>query len=417
MPIVQFTKEFMATGLVCPSHMKRIEYSVAGGPGGLFVECRPNAIPVWYVRMKNAKKTNVYRRLGTVAELTLKRAINQAALAKAEQSIMVKQAPEQKPAMGEMTLDTLWRLHYYPYACLHKRSHARDEQLYRIRIKPRFADCKLSEIMRHDVVQFQNELANEKLSPASQDHHLRLFRRLLGYSVELGLLEKNILKGIKLRLVDNVLHDVANSQQLSRLVEILRSDSNRPVCNILMFLLSTGARLGEARRATWDHVDMDRGLWTIPASVAKSKRARTVPLNRSAMYVLEEAGKMKKFETIFANPKTGKPFVTITRVWYRLRKEAGISKMRIHSCRHQFADLLLANGGSLYSVQILLGHSDPRVSQRYARLSMEAQRNAAGMASLFVPEAKPEAPKPAEDVPVPPKETPTANILQFSRAA
>jgi hypothetical protein len=104
MPIRQFTKEFMATGLVCPSHMKRIEYSVAGGPGGLFVECRPNAMPVWYVRMKNAKGTNVYKRLGTVAELTLKQATNLAALAKAEHAIAVKQVPEQKPVQGEMTL-------------------------------------------------------------------------------------------------------------------------------------------------------------------------------------------------------------------------------------------------------------------------------------------------------------------------
>lgn len=414
MPIVQFTKEFMATGLVCPSHMKRIEFSVAGGPGGLFAECRPNAVPVWYVRMKNAKRTNVYKRLGTFAELTLKQAINQAALLKAEHAQAAKQAPEQKLAQGEMTLDTVWRLHYYPFACLHKRSHSRDEQLYRIRIKPRFGDCKLSEITRYAVQQFQNDLSKEKLSPASQDHHLRLFGRILNFSVEIGLLEKNVLKGIKLRMVDNQLHDVADAQQLQRLVEILRTDSNRPVCNILMFLLSTGARLGEARRATWDHVDLEKGLWTIPAAVAKSKRARTVPLNQSAMYVLEEAGKMKKFETIFANPKTGKPFVTITRVWYRLRKEAGISKMRIHSCRHQFADLLLANGGSLYSVQILLGHSDPRVSQRYARLSIDAQRDAAGMASLFVPKAKPEEPQPAEKILA---ATPTAEILQFPRAA
>jgi integrase len=415
MPIVQFTKEFMATGLVCPSHMKRIEFSVAGGPGGLFAECRPNAVPVWYVRMKNAKRTNVYKRLGTFAELTLKQAINQAALLKAEHAQAAKQAPEQKLAQGEMTLDTVWREHYYPFACLHKRSHSRDEQLYRIRIKPRFGDCKLSEITRYAVQQFQNDLSKEKLSPASQDHHLRLFARILSFSVEIGLLEKNVLKGIKLLMVDNQLHDVADAQQLQRLVEILRTDSNRPVCNILMFLLSTGARLGEARRATWDHVDVERGLWTIPAATAKSKKARTVPLNQSAMYVLEEAGKMKKFETIFANPKTGKPFVTITRVWYRLRKEAGISKMRIHSCRHQFADSVLQNGGSLYSVQILLGHSDPRVSQRYAKLSMEAQRAAANGASVLMPRATQEPAPEASAIPA--AATPTAAILPFPRAA
>jgi integrase len=429
--IVEFTKSFLETGLVVPPGEQRAEFCDTV-QRGLVIQIaamfKSDPCYVWRYKTIDTKKT-AYRPLGSIKEITIPQARKQVAQWKAEHSIAAKQAPEQKPALGEMTLDTFWEDHYYPYAKLHKRSHSRDEQLYRIRIRPRFGDCKLADIARHDVLKFQNELASEKLSPASQDHHLRLFRRLLNYSVELGLLEKNVLKGIKLRLIDNALHDVADAQQLKRLVEILRTDSNRPVCNILMFLLSTGARLGEARRATWDHVDLDRGLWTIPAAVAKSKRSRTAPLNQSAMYVLEEAGKMKKFDTIFANPKTGKPFTTITRVWYRLRKEAGISKMRIHSCRHQFADLLLANGGSLYSVQILLGHSDPRVSQRYARLSMDAQREAANGASVIVPKPQPvptpqaTSPDPAEAVLAQPEAsaiqaaTPTSNVLPFPKAA
>jgi len=100
---------------------------------------------------------------------------------------------------------------------------------------------------------------------------------------------------------------------------------------------------------------------------------------------------MKRFDSIFANPETGKPFTTITRVWYRLRKAAGIGQMRIHSYRHQFADLVISSGRSLYDVQVLLGHSDPRVSQRYARLSMHTLKEAANTASLIVPKLKSEA--------------------------
>jgi len=190
--------------------------------------------------------------------------------------------------------------HYFPHAKIHKRSWQRDDQLYRIRIKPKFGGTKLSAITRYDVQKFQNELSEEKLSPASQDHHIKLLRRALNLAMQWEFLEKNVLKGIQLRLVDNELHDVANDEQLQRLVEILRTDENRPVCNILMFLLSTGARLNEALQATWSQVDLEKGLWTIPATNAKSKKSRTVPLNDSAMYVLAEAGKQKKFDTIFA---------------------------------------------------------------------------------------------------------------------
>jgi integrase len=213
-------------------------------------------------------------------------------------------------------------------------------------------------------------------------------------AVEWEFIERNPLKGVKLLNVENQLHDVASEEQLQRLVEILRSDHNRPVCHILMYLLSTGARLSEALTATWDQVDLEKELWTIPATTAKSKKSRTVPLNDSALFVLAEAAKMERFDTIFANPKTGKPFTTITRVWYRLRKAAGIGQMRIHSYRHQFADLVISSGRSLYDVQVLLGHSDPRVSQRYARLSMHTLKEAANTASLIVPKLKVDVPLP-----------------------
>ena len=57
--------------------------------------------------------------------------------------------------------------------------------------------------------------------------------------------------------------------------------------------------------------------------------------------------------------------------------------MRIHATRHQFADMVVSSGRSLYDVQVLLRHSDPRVSQRYARLSMNTLKEAASNASLF----------------------------------
>lgn len=191
-----------------------------------------------------------------------------------------------------------------------------------------------------------------------------------------------------------------------------------------MFLLSTGARLNEALQATWKQIDLEKGFWTIPASHAKSKRSRTVPLNESALYVLAEAGKMKRFETVFANPVTGKPFTTITRVWYRLRKAAGISAMRIHSLRHQFASLLVSSGRSLFDVQVLLGHSDPRVSQRYAKLSVQALKEASSFGSIIVPKPQAAMPVDTEAVVSPPevsagseKEVSSAQILAFSKAA
>ncbi len=422
--IVNLSQAFLNSCLVVPEGKKRLEVcdSVCRG---LLVEARStaNAIPTFYLRYKSNGATR-YDRLGSIKDLTLAQARKLATLRKAEHSQAEREAPEVNVAQGVITLDVLWKEHYLPQAKLHKRSWKRDEQLYAIRIMPIFGERKLSEISRQDVLKFQNKLAEGELSPASQDHHIKLFRRLLNYAVELELLERNVLKGIKLRLVDNQLHDVATPDQLQRYIEVLRTDKNRPVCNILLFLLSSGSRLGEVQRMTWQQVDMEKGLWFVPASNAKSKKGRTVPLNESALYVLTEAGKMKRSEYVFCNPKTGKPYTTITRVRHKLQALAGVT-MRAHSLRHQFADNILAGGGSLYDVQMLLGHSDPRVSQRYGKLSMQALKEASSYGSIIVPkqpEALPPTPtgvapsQPVESV-IPDKEAPSAQIIEFSKAA
>lgn len=403
--IVTLTPAFIANQLAVPPGKAKEEYCCSQVRGLLIqVNASGNMLPTYFLRFKRNGKT-AYDRLGSIKELTLAQARKLATEKKVEYAKAAKQAPEAKPLLADMTLDTFMTDHYFPHVKLHKRSWVRDDQLYRIRIKPKFGDTKLCDITRYQVQQFQNELSKSGLSPASQDHHVKCIRHALNLAVEWEFLEKNVLKGVKLLNVENQLHDVASPEQLERLVEILRTDHNRPVCNILMFLLSTGARLSEALTATWDQVDLEKGLWTIPASTAKSKKSRTVPLNESALWVLAEAAKMKKFDAIFANPETGKPFTTITRVWYRLRKAAGIEKMRIHSCRHQFADLVISSGRSLYDVQVLLGHSDPRVSQRYARLSMHTLKEAANTASLIVPKVKAEVPQP------------TAVVVPFQKVA
>jgi hypothetical protein len=125
MPVVNFTPAFMATGLVCPPDKPRIEYSDADGEPGLFIECRKSAkaVPTWYLRMKCPNKgTNVYRRLGTVKELSLTQARKMARQLKAEHALAPKQPAEVAPAIGSMTLATFMADHYFPHAKVHKRS-------------------------------------------------------------------------------------------------------------------------------------------------------------------------------------------------------------------------------------------------------------------------------------------------------
>jgi site-specific recombinase XerD len=57
--------------------------------------------------------------------------------------------------------------------------------------------------------------------------------------------------------------------------------------------------------------------------------------------------------------------------------------------RHGFASLLVSGGRTLYEVQQILGHSDPKVTMRYAHLSSKSLQDAANSASvLLMPLAK-----------------------------
>jgi site-specific recombinase XerD len=46
--------------------------------------------------------------------------------------------------------------------------------------------------------------------------------------------------------------------------------------------------------------------------------------------------------------------------------------VRLHDLRHSFASFLVNSGRSLYEVQTLLGHHNPKVTMRYAHLSPDA---------------------------------------------
>ena len=383
MPIVTLTPTFISTKLQCPLGQRHIEYcdkqvrglfiDVPSGPSG------GSGQPTWNYRFKEAGKTKT-RRLGKVQDISLDDARKQVALLKAEHALGLRAGKEE--AEQGITLDRFWREHYLPFAEGYKRSIGRDKQLY-VRIKPEFGHMAIKQITRLQVQQFQRKLSAEGLSPATVNQHLQLMRRLMNLGVEWEFLERNVLARIKLMHMDNRRETFLTDAQVADLVEVLKTDENRLVCMIILFLLSTGARLREGLCVQWDHVDFENALWKIPASNSKSKKVKHLPLSASAIWALKAVQRRDDSPYVFASPVTGKPFTGITRTWWKLRRDAGLpSNIRIHDLRHTFASRLVSAGESLYVVQQMLGHADPRTSQRYAHLSMDVQRRAADLVAV-----------------------------------
>ncbi len=87
---------------------------------------------------------------------------------------------------------------------------------------------------------------------------------------------------------------------------------------------------------------------------------------------------------MFVSEGKDPPFTNITRARVRLFKLAGVS-IRANDLRHGFASMLVSGGRSLYEVQQILGHSDPKITMRYAHLSSKTLQDAANAASVIVP--------------------------------
>ena len=113
--------------------------------------------------------------------------------------------------------------------------------------------------------------------------------------------------------------------------------------------------------------------------------ARHVPLSDGAITILSTVPRSPKCPWTFANPETGKPYVSIFCSWNTVRKQAGLANLRIHDLRHSFASFLVNSGRSLYEVQKILGHTQIKTTQRYAHLSQDSLISAANQASKCMP--------------------------------
>jgi integrase len=49
----------------------------------------------------------------------------------------------------------------------------------------------------------------------------------------------------------------------------------------------------------------------------------------------------------------------------------GIGQLRIHDLRHTFASWYMMNGGDLYELAKILGHSNIKMTERYAKLGQK----------------------------------------------
>jgi integrase len=74
----------------------------------------------------------------------------------------------------------------------------------------------------------------------------------------------------------------------------------------LEFVILTATRSGEVRGATWDEINLEGKVWTIPAERMKAGKEHRVPLTDDAVKLLEELPRFESNELVFPAPRGGK---------------------------------------------------------------------------------------------------------------
>jgi integrase len=180
--------------------------------------------------------------------------------------------------------------------------------------------------------------------------------------------------------------DSANAWRDERQYELLsdlRADAFADYLKPLVLVsLQTGMRRGELFALIWQSVDLEAARITVHGATAKSGTTRHLPLNSEALAVLrgwhEQAA--NKAGLVFPG-KDGAAFNNVRRSWEGVLAAAQITRFRWHDLRHTFASKLVMAGVDLNTVRELLGHSDYKMTQRYAHLAPE--HKAAAVAKLI----------------------------------
>ncbi|WP_245533946.1 tyrosine-type recombinase/integrase [Effusibacillus pohliae] len=237
------------------------------------------------------------------------------------------------------------------------------------------------------------EYMADNVKPATFNLRLTYLRAFFGWCVEEGYLSENPLAGIKRVKAEPRIVEIPEDmlQALLALPDQSTFSGLRDYA-LLLFTLDTGVRPKEAFSLTVEDFDLSHHVVTIPADVAKTRTARTLPIMPQTADAIRKLIRVRpadwgKDVPVFCSSE-GTPLTRHT--WRdRLRmysKQLGF-KIRPYDLRHTFALMYLRNEGNAFALQRMMGHSDMSMTKTYVHLTgqdlRETHKKASPLNSLI----------------------------------
>jgi integrase/recombinase XerD len=230
-----------------------------------------------------------------------------------------------------------------------------------------------SEVAKEDVIEFilWIEKNNPKIAKTSVNTYLRHVRAVLYFAMESGATPR-----FKVSLVraEKKIKETYDDDELERLLKKpgMASVGFTEYRNwvIVNYLMGTGNRSRTLRELRIG--DIDFAAREIKLKITKNKKAYAIPLSGKLESVLREYLLYRKgqpddflFCTEYGEQITADGLTTIVRKYNHSR---GVAKTSVHLFRHTFAKKWVLNGGDMFRLQKILGHSSLDMVKEYVTM-------------------------------------------------
>ena len=300
----------------------------------------------------------------------------------------IRLAEEARP-----TIARLWAL--YRESRPERKRWETDEGRYKLYIAPSFATKTPADLVTLDVDRLHLHMTKLGRTPATVKSVMDLLQRLIRFGAKKGLCPLHEMSRLHFNYpqVDSGKTENMTPEQMQAYLKALDEEPDQHAAAFLRLALATGMRKGALLALRWDDIDFEFGFITLRGETAKKRKTERIPLSAAAKAVLKSIPRTSN-EYVFPG-KDGGPRREFKRVSKRVKEKAGLPEdfRPLHGLRHTFASWLASSGEvDLYTLQRLLTHNSPQMTQRYAHLADSALQRAAGVADkLFskVAEAEP----------------------------
>ncbi len=242
----------------------------------------------------------------------------------------------------------------------------------------KFAGTKVTfrEVDKRFCEEFKDYLTKAKtksgktLSSSAIASYFTKFRACLNKAVEEDIILKSPAISIS---TPNTVENIREYLTLDELKAITKKECRYEVLkNAFIFSCLTGLRWSDIQKLQWSEVQKNDTGYKIVFHQKKTKGLQYLDISEQARGYLGE--KSNSGERVFEGLKYSAYHNLALQRWVM---SAGITKqITFHCARHTNAVLLLSMGVDIYTVSKLLGHSEIKTTQIYAKIVDEKKREA-----------------------------------------